>query len=331
MISYFYKTEIEQLLGKILSSRSLNNMLTSSIEERLLNCPIILELEKSSMSFLFNKMPEEIFEETFGFEGKIEQINVKDLWVSKSYLDLFFEYHKSFSYIFTIIPLGTMYASFETLHTVGEDRLFSFYERKEKEKTLLSRLIKLRSLSISKLSILTNISYNTIEKYTRDNKYLYAACYENIYLLSKALDVDSKIFLSKLNLDILEERYDKSLTTYSNNDIIDNALFYSFLYNENMLAKKNYQYDKINRVFSSSSADFQIIELEKEEDVYLTIKKSKYNNIIVFDRNNEFDVSKLKHKEGANVYIISGKHYYKVIVNDVAIQKERDKQFDFIR
>ncbi len=98
-----------------------------------------------------------------------------------------------------------------------------------------------------------------------------------------------------------------------------------------MLAKKSYQYDKINRVFSSSLGDFLIVEFDKEDNVYLTIKKSKYNNIIVFDKTDEFDVTKLEHKDGVNVYIINGKKYYKVIMNDATIQKGNDKLFDFVR
>lgn len=325
MISYYYKTEIEELLAKILSSSSIKGMLSSTIQDRLLMCPILKELENSSISFLFNKMPEEIFKETFGFDGVIEDIDVNDLWVAKSYLDLFFEYKKPFSYLFTVIPLGMMYANFETLHIVGEDFLYRYYERKENEKSLLSRLISLRNLSIHKLAVVTGISYNTIEKYTRDNKFIYTASFENIYKLSKALDVSENIFIRKLDIDVLEER-DINSPSIVSNELIDNIIFYSFLYQENMLAKKSYIYDKNARTFTSNSTSFLMISLEDDGDNYAKLNSSSFPNIIVFDRHNEIILSKIKMKENQNVYVINATKIYKLssINNVVSIGEQKD-------
>ena len=331
MISYYYKTEIEELIAKILSSSSLKGMLMSTIQDRLLNCPVFRELENSRISFLFEKMPEDIFLETFGFDGVIEQINERELWVVKSYFDLFFEYKKTFSYLFTIIPLEMMYSCFDTLHSAGEDRLFSFYERKDREKTLLSRLIKLRGLSISKLSVLTNINYNTVEKYTRDNRYIFSASFENIHKLSKVLDVNPEIFLEKLDIDIKEERYDSSLKELQSNNVFDNAIFYSFLYHENNFAKKSYKHNSENRVFSSSFFQFQIIDLKQEKEVYAKIERTKYNNVIVFDQFGELDITKIVANNDMNIFVINEKSYYKVLFKSTGVQKGPNKAFKFIK
>ena len=201
MISYNRIPYVQDLLSYILFAGFASRYSAETIQEKLLNSSFVYFLENNKEKHFLNNIDEnnllvQIYEvvEPVSFYS----VNAICRWSANMYIDLFYKYHKSFSYLFLIIPLKDMIVLFDIYHEMDESQLFDLYQKREKELRLLPRLLKEKRKSIRELSILTGISENTLTYYSRDNKNIYNASFANIVLLAGALDVDENIFKEKI-------------------------------------------------------------------------------------------------------------------------------------
>lgn len=251
-----------------------------AIEERLIESELVKSLEDDKGDkYLYRHYLTKIFDDVYGIDPSRCEIfgsSSISLWISEAYLRLFYKYHKSFSYLFLLINLRTMYDLYDVYHEMDFDQLFELYENKEKEFKLLNTLIDKKGLSIKQLSILTSISEHTLYNYSKDNESLYNASYENIYKIAHILDVDSKVFVKTLNNYI-----DYSIYDFDKNDIEYHsylALYYlEYFYK---IDKRGYKFDSSTLSFINNN---NVIKVILKKDEIKNINDKEHTQLVLFN------------------------------------------------
>lgn len=249
-------SKLYDYLSKILFFGVSYQYSTEYIEESISNSFFINELESSNDRFLYNSNLKDIVEEIYpdaNLDGyDFNSINPIFKWVGEAYIRLFFKFHKSMNFIFLYIPLDSMIDLFDLYHQMDWSQLYSLFIEFVKKKTLLRLLLNKRNLSVNKLSQLTNISNSTLTYYCLDNNHLYEAKHNYIYLISRALNVNMKVFLREIfnYTDSSAYGFDKSNPLYR----AYLGLYYcSYYYLE--IEKRNYQYNDAKGLFESSEGN----------------------------------------------------------------------------
>ena len=120
------------------------------------------------------------------------------MWIGEAYLRLFVETKKSFEYIMLYFPLEMAIEKYKIFHEMDFTQLFELFETLRNEKTVLSKIIKKRSMTVEKLSELTGINVNTIKRYCKKEENLATASFDNVCDIANILDVSPNIFRSKV-------------------------------------------------------------------------------------------------------------------------------------
>lgn len=237
-------------LARIIYFGKVNNYSNGYIEERISSSFFIEELEKSSDDFLYSDNIDDLIHDIYPFyRGKdydYSAINPLFLWIGEAYIRLFFKHHKAMEYVFLYIPLIDMINLFDLYHELDWSQLHNYFVSKTKEKTLLSKLIERKGISINKLAQLTNISVNTIAYYCKDDNHMYEAKYSYVNLIALALKVNIRIFLKEVN----NYTYSGSYEFDKNNYLYRNYLgLYICSYYSLEVERRNYVYNPDKGLF----------------------------------------------------------------------------------
>lgn len=233
------------------------------------------------------------------------------LWISKTYLDLFFKFKKSFQYIINYLPVSEMTYLYKAFHQANESLIEKEFLKREKKTPLLKILLKRNGLTLNQLSALTKINYNTLDKYVRNNKYLHVASYDNIYRLSIALGVRENIFASEIVLK--ENPEDQSQDNYGL--IIDHIILSTIMCNDVFVAKINYIYNPSKHLFTSGNNKLVINkcdDIKKMTDIIKSYdtESNKGNLLAIYIKNlNKIDIQ-INTKYLAKIYILSSSNFY---------------------
>jgi len=322
MINVIYKEDIIRCLASLISYGINNNYSYSFIEENILCSSFINNLENNK--FDINKSYEEYINEIYGINILKADISYKALFISESYINLFFNSNKSFEYIFLYWPLDIFIGKYNIYHEMDYSNLESDFYNIIKKEPLLKRLAKVKGIYLKDISKLTSININTINKYARDDKYINNASINNIYKLAKLFNVKENIFI--LNIGVY---LDDSIYLNSNYYIkYRNYLgFYYASYFDKRIIEEEYKYDDINHQFKSliNNKNIKILIL-KEEDIDINIINKNSNKdtylIIFIDGYYNKGISYFNCLRMSNPYeiLIIRNEYVSLIKKDVDIE-----------
>lgn len=273
MIKTFYQEDIINRLAAIITYGINEGYSYKSIEEHITSSSFVNDLENNKYNI--ESRIEGVVESTFGISLEKNQadISFKGLFIAESYFKLFLYFHKSFEYIFLYWPLSYFLEKYVIYHEMDFSNLRKDFELRTKEDTLLKKLARDKNIKITDISKLTGINKNTINKYSKDDKYLYAASHENIYKLSILFDTKENIFVSNLSIFLDQSIYlfDKSRQNYRNYL----GLYYANYY-DSRINETDYVYDKKNNCFISNEG----IRIVVVADVLDNLSINALSNIV---------------------------------------------------
>ena len=174
------------------------------ITRRLENSELIKQIENNNYNKIFDEDCNNLFKEIFGYEyadvSPFMDFN-EAYWCGYIYVSIFYKFQKPFSYIFKILPLDVLMNKYSVYHEMDIDQMYDFFLDKEKEETILSRILKERKMSLSALSKKTGISINTLKKYKYDNNNLYNGKFSIIKKIADYLQINDHVFLEHINIE----------------------------------------------------------------------------------------------------------------------------------
>lgn len=205
MISYGNLDLLEELLASIFQYGFDKMYSPKSVQSRFCVSKFASMLEKNDDSFIDNYTRDQILKDVFHilYEEKFN-IKITDLsyWISMTYLNLFFQYKKSFSYLFLYFSLEDAVERFPVYHEMDVSQIFNYFEKKQKSHTLLSKLLSEKGLTTKQLSVLSGISIHTLNGYCKSDDILYGARFDYIMLISQILEVNPNIFMKNIYISI---------------------------------------------------------------------------------------------------------------------------------
>ena len=262
MIRILDEEQIIETFASILTY-GLNKGLSSSlIEEHILKSQFINDLEDNKFD---NKLKDKVILKSIYKENIIEvDLSFLSLFIAESYIRLFFDLNKSFAYLFLYWPLDQFIFKFDIYHEMDYSSLKIDFMERVHNTSLLKALIKSRHLKLNDVGKLTSININTLDKYMRSDKYLYAASYANIYKLAKLFNVKENIFIESLDV-----YYDDSSFSYDDehNEFISKLGFYFASYFDKRVDNFSFTYQKEKNIFIDFKNGYKLIvkSLKNEE------------------------------------------------------------------
>ena len=243
MITYFDKPILQEYLAYTIFYGLEHKYTFSYVQKQLSNSRFVKSLENDNEClFLYNVDNKAAIKEIYELEEEPDDVLHLDslsLWISEGYLELFYKYHKSFSYIFLYLPINKMIDLFPLYHEMDWTQLFKAFEEEINKRSLLNKILDQKKISINVLSQLTGISRNTLITYTNDDR-LKEAKFDYVYRIINALNLDINLFVNKLSNQIQSQ----IITNDMNNELFSLIALAVIGCNSDQIAKRNYKYNK---------------------------------------------------------------------------------------
>lgn len=280
MIKTFYQEDIINRLAAIFTYGLNKDYSYKSIEEHIISSSFINSLENNDYDI--ESKIERIVEQTFNVSlgGAQADISFKGLFFAESYLKLFLYFNRSFEYIFLYWPLEFFVEKYGIYHEMDFSNLRRDFQKRVDEITLIKKLAQERQIKLVDISKLTGININTIDRYSRDDKYLFLASHDNIYKLSKLFDVKENLFISNLAVYLDQSVY---LFDKSNKEYRSFLGLYFANYFDNRINEFDFKYDETNNRF---------------------IAENGIKLIVVADSLNNLTLSKVNELADKNTYLV---------------------------
>ena len=196
------------------------------ITMKLMNDPFFSCFEENNYLVFLKKPVEEIISTVFNRTNIIVNYDRPFIseyyWAGSMYFILLSEYHIPLERILLVYSLSDMVNLFNPYHEMPINALYNRYIKDENETSILKKLKKINNLSTRKLSLLTGITERTITSYS-DNGKLFEASFNNICLLSQALNVKISIFKKKSSFIMISDYfiYDRENISRIKNKLIE--------------------------------------------------------------------------------------------------------------
>ncbi len=116
------------------------------------------------------------------------------IWASKMYITLSLNLNIPLKTIVLLCPLKQMLDLFEVNHETNDIQTIDYFKEYILKYSILKALRKLRNITVNQLSVMTNISVNTLNSYEKNNNKLYSASFSNIQLIREVLNVSDSFF-----------------------------------------------------------------------------------------------------------------------------------------
>ena len=279
MIKTFYQEDIINHLAAIITYGLNEGYSYKSIEEHIVRAPFINSLENNEYNIELKMETAVGMAYSVSLDTKVD-ISIRGLFLAESYIKLFFHYNRSFEYIFLYWPLSWFSERYDIYHEMDFSNLRRDFESRIKETTLIKKLSREKQIKLIEISKLTGINENTIDKYSRDDKYLYGASNSNIYKLTKLFNVKENIFVSNLAVYLDQSIY---LFDKRNKDYLNYLGFYFANYFDNRINEMIFMYDKSSKCFVSNDG----IKL-----------------IVIADSLSNLSISKIKEISNSKTYVV---------------------------
>ena len=146
------------------------------------------------------------------------------------------------------MPLSFLAEKYNVYHEMDYSAVIDDFKKEVSRTTLFKKICFKKGLKYTEISSLTGISVNTLEKYSRDDKFLFSTSYEKIYKLCNLFRVKENIFVSSLAVYMDESAYhfDKSDIKYRSYL----GLYFANYFDSRVNSEK-FVYDDGNKFFNS--------------------------------------------------------------------------------
>ena len=249
------------------------------MEEKIANSPLINNLEKGQ--FVYNESLEKCIEDTYKIKlFSHVDISFRALFISESYIRLFFKFNKSFEYLFLYWPIEYSIDKYGVYHEMDFSHLLFDFEKKVNDTSLLKKLSKEKNIKYTEISKLTGINLNTIVNYSRNDKNLYSAPFKSINKLATLFRVKENLFLESLDVYVdnsiyLSEQFNESFRNYF-------GLYFADYFDSNINGK-DYIFFQENKCFiSKSNQKLKVLVQDKNKiDISGIISESDSSTYLV--------------------------------------------------
>lgn len=194
----FDAKNVRELFSRLFVLAVMNKINFDSFSNMLEKSFFVNILEKKEYNEYFNNSIEKIFYDITGFKVlKDESYGVYNdaYWCGQNYYDLHTKINKSYSYIFLKLPFSQMINLYPVYHEMDFSSLVDFFNKKEKDKTILRLLCENKKCSLNDISKKTLLSFNTLLKYNASDDALYNGSFQNISKIVKFFDVPYDLFV----------------------------------------------------------------------------------------------------------------------------------------
>ena len=321
MIKTYYQNYIVNCIAAIITYGLNEGYSSVSIEEHIVSSLFINKLENNEYD-IESKM-ENIVESTYNTSLiKPVDISFKGLFLAESYFKLFVNFNKSFEYIFLYLPLDYLLDKYDIYHEMDFSNLKNDFIKQTNESTIIKKLSKKRQIKLKEISKLTGLNANTINKYCRNNNFIYSASFNNIYKLSKLFAVKENLFIENLGVYLDSSIY---LFDKSNDDFRNYLGLYYANYFDNRIDENNFKYEKNKNCFFSKNGIKLIVISSNLDDINIDKINEKTNSktylVLIpysfFGNKSQFEF--LKEASALEIFILAQEYVYFVKKN---IQKE---------
>lgn len=267
MIKSFYQEDIIIRLAALITYGLNEGYSYKSIEEHITSSIFINALENNEYNIesKITKVVELAFD--VSLNGRPADISFKGLFFAESYIKLFLFFNKSFEYLFLYWPLSYFAEHYNIYHEMDFSSLRNDFASMVKETTLLKKLAVDRGIKLIEISKLTGINEYTIERYSRDDKYLYGASVDTVYKLATLFSVKENIFTSNLAVYLDQSVY---LFDKSNKDYRNYLGLYFANFFDNRINEIDFIYDKNNNYFISKEGVKLVVVTDSLNNLPLT-------------------------------------------------------------
>ena len=306
MIQICYKEDLIKRLAAIITYGLNGKYSYGTIEERIIASPFVNRLEKNFYDSGENieKVVEDAFNVTLEKEA---DISFRALFLAESYIKLFFSINRSFEYLFLYWNLDAFASKYDVYHEMDFSNLKDDFLSNVHRAPLLKQLSSRRGISLRNVARLTGISGNTINKYAKDDKYLYSCSQENGYRLSNLFNVKENLFVQNIGVYLdaaiyLADDFYKDYRNYL-------GLYYASYY-DSRIETDDFEYRKEANCFSSENWILVVLTCN-EDDMnadYLDSKAGPNAYAVIFVCNSLHDHfalwEKLKEAKAREILIV---------------------------
>lgn len=209
----YIKDKFSTLLSKLVvdAKISYNQITDKLIESDFLDC-----FEKNNLSLFYDKSYEAIIFDLFKKETVYsEDTDPVVYWCGQQYMNLFLNKRIPLKQLFVLCSLREMEKYYEIYHEQNPSKFIDVFMENEYKNSILKLIRNKRNYTLRELSVLTDISINTL-KYYEENENLYKASYSNVEKIINILEFSDSIIKRKSSyvpsfLSLLE---DNEIRTY---------------------------------------------------------------------------------------------------------------------
>ena len=252
----------------------LNHLLRSGltqeyIEEKIVRDPYFLFLENNEVETFLKTPFEAIIKKVFNKEVYIDYslpLVSEYIWAGEMYITIALNENIPLQRLFLLMPISVILSLFSPYHEMNNYQLVKRYIDEYDKKSVLKLLAKEKDLSIREIAALTGISNKTLLSYL-DNKKLFKASSNNIYLLSSFFNVPVCLF-----------NKESAFLSFSSSYLKDYQILSSFI-----IALSNYLDIDVHQILiNQSNLDLEKVEAVKDKYVFhvnslsvITVKRNK--------------------------------------------------------
>ncbi len=175
-----------------------NKINFTSFTNLLCQSEFLSKIERNKIDDIINIPVEKILFSITGFEVKEDNsygIYNDAYWCGQNYFDLHIRTKKSFSYIFLKLPMVKMMDIYSIFHEMDFSSLLDYFNKIEKEKTIIRILCEGYNKSLNDISKATLIPLSTLKKYNLSDENLYKASFQVVSKLVLFFDVPYSLFV----------------------------------------------------------------------------------------------------------------------------------------
>ena len=252
----------------------LNHLLRSGltqeyIEEKIVRDPYFLFMENNDIESFLKTPFETIIKRVFNKEVYIDYslpLVSEYVWAGEMYITIALNENIPLQRLFLLMPISVMLSLFNPYHEMNNYQLVKRYIDEYDKKSVLKLLAKEKDLSIREIAALTGISNKTLLSYL-DNKKLFKASSNNVYLLSSFFNVPFCL-LNK----------ESAFLSFSSSYLKDYQILSSFI-----IALSNYLDIDVHQILiNQSNLDLEKVEAVKDKYIFhvnslsvITVKRNK--------------------------------------------------------
>ena len=180
--------------------------------------------EDNELSYFYDKSYESIIYSLFKKECSYsEGLDPVVYWCGQQYMNIFLNLRIPLKQIFVVCPISKIESYYDIYHEQNGSKLIDIFLKDDYLNSIIKILRKKRGYSLRELSLLTNISINTL-KYYECNQNLYAASFKNVSKILNVLEYSYSIarektdyipnYISLLTIDEIKESFENYICSY---------------------------------------------------------------------------------------------------------------------